>query len=263
MSDSTSPRPLTDDATNLPACSEVPEQGAMGLMSWLTGSVPEWDASGLTDKLHSQQFSEVMDALDGHIDTTRDPRAVNWCVQFGYKRGHVCVLYKLTRNMLAWNRGRVPSIDDLGFALRCALILLLRVAQDVKSCLDDMAKADLEFVYKAFRDKLWRWISGWKQDALPAVGEVAREVERWAAAMKVLPLPVWATSFRTSSYKRGFTWTNPAAYDTSAFQKCKTISDTRNSVTRSFMTFLKTQSSWADAFRADIVDVTESGPSSE
>ena len=196
------------------------------------------------------QWDEAM-----YLDTLRDPRAMDWCLDYGYERGNACVLYKVVRNTLKYrSQGRVPTMADVAFAMTCAVLLLLRTAQDVVCAHHDMAKAGLPFVYTAIRDKMWMWVQQWPVDVLPAVDTVVNDVEEWAAAVPAaeLPLPVWVTAFSTSTFGNTFTWGQPSTHDIHAFQRCAGVPTTRSSVTPVFVAFMRHAGTWQRVFTTSL-----------
>ncbi len=236
-----------------------------GMLGMLFGSsssgtpatAPAWNVASITEQLNSQQYQEVMTQLKVALDDYRDNRTVNWCVDQGYRKGHVCVLYLLTRNFLKFTSGRVATTNEQGFALLCAVLLLLRVAQDVHSCEIDMAKHGLEFVFKALRDKLGSWVYAQNPWSMPTVQKVVDELDKWVLGVQDgLPLPVWATAFGVSTFGWTFTWGNPVEADTAAFQRCQGIRATRTSVAHAFVQHMRTLTTWDAVFKADLADLT-------
>jgi len=199
----------------------------------------------LAESLESQAFDRVVQTLERSLDTDRDPRAVNWSLEFGYRRGHVPVLFPLTRNFLRYSRGRVPTMEDLCFGVRCAMLLLLRVAQDVACCRLDIAKADRAGVFPAFQAHVRHWVLRWK--VLPPTVDVLADLEKWLEATRdtPLPLPTWATSFATGLLG-GMNWLPPVAHDVASLERCANITATRDAVTVVFLAALRSTPSWAE-----------------
>ena len=198
----------------------------------------------------------VVAIVERMLDKERDPRVVNWCVEWGYRKGHVPVLYHLARNLLRFSNGRVPSLEDLEFGIRCALLLLVRTAQDVISCRMDLAKADLDFIYEAMKDMVRHWVMRWNPDRYVTVARIRDDLDAWfkTVPIETLPLPSWATSFQCSwSYiplvsKCTMYWVNPVAHDVKAFQRSTTVPATRSSVVREFLNVLAKHESWSAFF---------------
>jgi hypothetical protein len=215
-----------------------------------------------TELLLDAQFPRVLKIVDDGIEVHRDTRVVDWCILWGYTHGHVPVLYKLARNKLKFQCGSVPSFRDMSFGLSCALVLLLRVAQDVRACKVDLAKADRDFVYFAFRDKLWSWLEGRPLVSLPTVQEVLPEFSAWVQsdAPTRLPLPTWATAF-SITHMTTFSFGVPTDTDTAAFRRSQTVEETRDDVLRSFCAFIQTQPSWQAIFKASLHTLTTHGSS--
>lgn len=224
-----------------------------------SSSIPEFNTDWLAEKLGAHQYTELCTQLDTSIDVHRDPRAINWVFLHGHKRGHVFALYKFLRNLMKHRVGRVPSMEDVKCAARCSLLLLLRVAQDVRVCRDDMAKAGLEFVYTSIRDKLRVWmLASASQSPAVTVAHAASELDGWlkATPTKALPLPAWATAFGTSMFGATFTWGNPSATDLAAFTRCSNVSMTRDAVAVRFLTFVQSCSGWPAVFDASLADLS-------
>jgi hypothetical protein len=90
-------------------------------------------------------------------------------MRIGVEGGCVPVLYKLVRNSLKFHGvGRVPSSAEKSDAFFFATLLLARVAQDVAVAQYDLGKDGLEYVYPAFRDKIWQWLKHWVDDVAGA-----------------------------------------------------------------------------------------------
>jgi len=209
-----------------------------------------WDGTTLATSLHEENYQAVMDVLDDAINVKRDPRAINWSIEYGYRRGHVPVLWHLSRNFLRFSNGRVPSCEDLAFGVRCAVLMLLRVAQDVVSCKVDLAKADRDFVYTALATEVSKWVLRWDNNTLPTRMDIAAELARWIVAVDVLPLPTWATSFASGFLK--WKWTQPTATDTASFRRCAKLAETRLVVADKFIALLRDSPSWAAFLRVDV-----------
>lgn len=214
-------------------------------------SVPPDTFAKVTQQLQDSDFEDVAATLTMYIDVRRDPLAINWCTKYGFRHGHVLPLYMLVRNVLKWSKGSVPSTRELELSLQNALILLIRVAQDVTSCRRDLAKRDLEFIYSAFRDKLHLWMASWGHITLPPVSQIMDKVDKWFAHTP-LPLPTWATCFQ-KSWPIGdtFYWNTPTKDDISAFSRCQTVDKTRASVYTAFKTRIESFDKWNDVFSID------------
>lgn len=221
-----------------------------------------WDEAALAAQLAAHQYGEVMATVTTFMETRRDPRAVDWAIRTGYKEHCVPVLYKLVRNFLKWqDRGRVQSIQDMNFGLRAAVVLLIRVAQDVESCRMDLAKHDLGSIYTAFRSKIWSWLKVYEPALLPSRVKVLHDVEVWSRGATQLPSPVWATAFTVSRVSFAtFTWGTPTAVDISAFERSMTVQATRMAVCESFIAFAKRQTCWSALFTAELSDIVATVP---
>ena len=205
-----------------------------------------WDPSAPADALVAEDYERVAAVLQAFY-AAREPRVVNWSIDLGYRRGHVPVLYFLTYNLLRYSKGRVPTVEDLKFGVRCAALLLLRVAQDVMCCKLALAKADREGVYPAFVVDVRRWLTGrWSAEVLPTPAAVAEELDQWLAANTdvELPLPTWATCFQAGFL--GFYWNKPSLHDITSFKRCTNIAATRASVAVHVLSALRTSATWAD-----------------
>ena len=187
--------------------------------------------------LAEHAYEDVVTAIGEAVDTYRVPRCVNWCIQLGYRQGHVPVLYALTRNTLRYSHGRVPSCEDLAFGVKCAMLLLLRTAQDVVCCRKDLAKADRDFIYTYILSYVKHWVNRWEVESLPEHGALVAEVEAWAGSVTELPLPAWATCFTSKLW--GVSWGRPEAHDVASFQRSTTLTATRMEVAVQFLTALR------------------------
>ena len=196
-----------------------------------------WNDSAATVLLGEHAYEELVAAVGEAMDTHRVPRCVNWCIQLGYRQGHVPILYALTRNTLRYSRGRVPSCEDLAFGVKCAVLLLLRTAQDVVCCRKDLAKADRDFIYTHVLAYVKHWVGRWEAESLPEHGTLVAEVEAWAGSTVDLPLPAWATCF--SSKLWGVSWGKPETHDVASFQRSTTLTATRMEVAVQFLTALR------------------------
>jgi hypothetical protein len=211
----------------------------------------DWSGTSATAALEAQDFEGVAAAVCSAIDTKRDPRSVNWCIEFGYRRGHVPVLFYLTKNALRYGKGRVPSCEDVAFGVKCALLLLLRTAQDVISCRVDLAKSDRDFIYEAMVSYVRQWVLRWHPSTLPGTRDLEIKLRKWLSrpefSFQELPLPTWATCFNSRVF--GLSWGKPEPHDTASFKRSETIVSTRDMVTQIFLTTLH-ESATLDEFLA-------------
>jgi hypothetical protein len=225
--------------------------------------------AALTSLLHDYEFAAVAKLLVEELDTTRSSQAVDWCTEFGVGAGHVLPLYYSVRNVLKWrDSGQVPTTEALFASVTSAVVLLVRVAQDVAACHRDLAKSGREFVYMAVRAKLWRWARQWRPTVLPRVADVVAAVETWFQAYNAtsssstsststptptptptLPLPVWAVAFGVSwPSQTTFTWGTPSVADRDAFLRNTTIASTRAHVLHNALGALRTMQTWEAVF---------------
>jgi len=212
-----------------------------------------WNASLAMNALESHEFEDVVAHVCTAIDSHRDPRAVNWSVEYGYRRGHVPILFFLAKNMLRYGRGRVPSCEDLSFGLKCAVLLLLRTAQDVASSKLDMAKADRNFVYTTILTHVRYWVLRWNKLCLPSIADIADGVSSWVQAERTeLPLPVWVTCFSTSRYFGTVSWSRPEVHDVASFKRSETVKSTRTNVADKFLSALRASTHFEAFFNYDI-----------
>jgi hypothetical protein len=226
-----------------------------------------FDGDALACALARQEYSKTMGRLTVALDTERNPNAVNWCLTHGYRRGHACVLYMLARNLLKFVDGRVPAKEDIAFGMKTATLLLMRVAQDVRCCRDDMAKSGLEYVYTVIRNKIAVWVGSQNASCLPTMTKIASEVETWCKTIagSSMPQPTWVTAFSTSLIGATFTWGDPASHDVVSFQRCRSVTDTRTAVATAFVAFLRSvetkatpSEAWAALLSADLEQVSTS-----
>jgi hypothetical protein len=206
--------------------------------------------------LAAHRLPAVVAALDSALDAGRDPAAVDWCLDAGLRGGHVAPLYKAARNALKWaTTGRVPTGAEVAFGLYLALVLLLRVAQDVQACVSDLGRTDRACVYDAFRAKVAAWVGSWPVWALPPdVRPVADRVAAWAAARAGCdvpwPSPAWVAAFKTPTLVgTTFTFAAPSASDVAAFARCQTLPDTRAEVTDRLRAVLEAAADWPSVLR--------------
>lgn len=214
----------------------------------------DWSGTAATAALEDQDFEAVDVAVCAAIDTKRDPRCVNWCIEYGYRRGHAPVLFYLTKNALRYGKGRVPSCEDVAFGVKCAFLLLLRTAQDVTSCRVDLAKSDRDFIYEAIVSYVKQWVLRWHPSTLPGTQEVEVELRKWLTrpefSFQGLPLPTWATCF--SSRVFGLSWGKPEAHDTASFKRSETVVATREIVTGIFLNTLHESATLEEFLLRDI-----------
>lgn len=208
-----------------------------------------WCSSTMEAKVTEEEYSYVAVALTDAIDVRRDPRAINWCTEFGYRRGHVPVLWHVARNLLRFSNGRVPSCDDLAFGVRCGMLLLLRTAQDVMCCRVDLARSDLDHVYVIIWSYVQHWVVRWNGDVLPAPAAVADDLAAWSATVTDLPLPSWATAFE-KGILGGLYWNKPRAVESASFRRCSNLADTRAGVTAKLIEVLRCTENWKTVFEA-------------
>jgi hypothetical protein len=185
----------------------------------------------------THKLDVVVATLTRAIDYERNPAAVDWCLHMGVKMGAVPMLYKSARNAMKWTKwGRVPTTDEMTHGLMLCLLLLVRVAQDVQTCVSDLGRMDRAFVFRAFHDKVRTWLEPWGQDtlsrAMPAAGHLLQE---WLTERNLsgepLPNPAWATAFSVPMLLgTTFTFGCPAPEDVAAFERCRTLWVTRQEV---------------------------------
>ena len=211
-------------------------------------AVPEpstaWNPALPAEALEIEEYERVAAILQANY-AAREPRVVNWSIDLGYRKGHVVVLYYLSHNLLRYSKGRVPTVEDLNFGVRCTALLMLRVAQDVMCCKLDLAKADREQVYPAFAQDAKKWLTArWPADVLATPAAIADELDHWLASNTdmELPLPTWATCFQLGFL--GFYWQKPSAHDVTSFKRCTNIAATRASVAVHVLKLLRTTPTW-------------------
>ena len=184
--------------------------------------------------------------LDTAIDVIRDPKAMDVCRMAALDQGHVVALYKLVRNGLKWSKtGMVPCTDALAATFVHAMVLLLRVAQDVQACVTDLGRPDRAWVYHAFLKKVQAWVAAWPPSALPPLLTVAREVQAWTGSLSSWPNPAWAASFQCPTLIGvTFMFTRPKQEDVAAFERCRTLTATREEVAARLHDALCTAPGW-------------------
>lgn len=225
---------------------------AMAAAATTASCAPQDVCTRLSALLEERAFQEIATVLVTELDDVRNPHVVNWCAAHGHGAGHALPLYYATRNVLKWrSSGCVPTTHELFHALTCAVVLLVRVGQDVAACRLDLAKSGREFVFLAVRAKLWSWVSAWRTGALPPVPDVVAAVDAWfgAHAAPTLPLPVWANAFNVSwPTASTFYWGTPTPTDVTAFQRSCTVADTRAVVLAKALAALRGARTWEAVF---------------
>ena len=202
--------------------------------------------------LIDNDFGSLVQAVTKELNENRDPRAMNWCVEFGFRRGHVPVLFLLAHNQLRYGKGRVPTVEDVEFGFLVACILLLRVAQDVQSCKVDMASLNCPETYTHILSFVTHWTLRWSFEVLPLTTAIADRLETWYQERRLtLPLPVWATCFSKWLYYQ-INWSKADPAHVSAYKRCATVVDTRDGVAAVFLARLRASPSWQDFFKTDI-----------
>ena len=179
----------------------------------------------------------------------REPRVVKWSIEQGYCKGHVVVLYYLAHNLLRYSKGRVHTVEDLNFGVRCTALLMLRAAQDVMCCKLGEVKADREQVYAAFAEDAKKWLTArWPVDVLATPAAVGDELDKWLAANADmdLPLPTWASCLEVGFLE--IYWKKPSAHDVTFFKRCTNIAAIRASVAVHVVKLLRTTPSWEAFF---------------
>ena len=210
-----------------------------------------WSDAGVVEQLDAENFDVVVNSIATAITYGRDPRIVNWCTEYGYRRGHVPVLFNLTWNALRFSKGSVPNMESLTFGIKCAVILLLRTAQDVVSCKLDLAKSNVDYIYADILQSVRHWVLRWNEDVLPSTEQMHAEIAAWLASRAdPLPLPVWATCYYSNMFSR--VWGQPKEHDTVAFRRSETVNATRTAVADKFMSELQRAADLNTFFKIDL-----------
>jgi len=210
-----------------------------------------WSATAAVEQLEAENFDVAVNSVVTAISYERDPRAINWCTEYGYRRGHVPILFNLTWNALRFSKGSVPNMESLTFGIRCAVILLLRTAQDVVSCKLDLAKSGVDYIYTDILRSVRHWVLRWNEDVLPSTAQMHEEISVWLESRaEPLPLPVWATCYYSNMFSR--TWGQPKEHDTVAFRRSETVNATRTAVADKFMSELQRAADLVTFFKIDI-----------
>ena len=209
---------------------------------------PAWDPCMIAEALENEEYERVAAILQANY-AAREPRVVDWFIEQGYRKGHVVVLYYLAQNLLRYSKDRVPTVEDLNFGVRCTVLLMLRVAQDVMCCKLDVVKAGREEVYAAFAQDAKIWLTArWPADVLATPAAIGDELDKWLAANADmdLPLPTWATCLEVGFVD--FYWKKPTAHDVTSFKRCTNIAATRASVAVHVLKMLRTTPTWEAFF---------------
>lgn len=210
-----------------------------------------WNQAWLDERLAAEDYAKVVEYIVRSLDVDRDPRAVDWIFIQGCKKSHPFALYYVARNLLKPTTGRVPALTDLHFGFKAAVLLLMRVYQDVKACKTNMGRPHVDVVYTAIRDKVKTWVLQHNgKHTTPTVANVMREIETWLGVeRREYPLPTWCTSFSSPLvFGNTFNWGTPAEYDIAAFKLCTGIPVTRIAASRLFLEALGEAKSWEDVF---------------
>ncbi len=194
--------------------------------------------------------------LDTAIDVGRDPKGMDVCLVAALDQGHVVALYKLTRNGLKWFKwGAVPCSTELTSAFVHALVLLLRVAQDVQACVTDLGRPDRAWVYHSFLNKVGAWVAAWPPASAPPIHEVADKVRAWTTGLVTWPNPAWAASFQAPIVGVTFKFVRPRPEDVAAFDRCRTLDATRADVASRLHEALLSSSNWDIVFTSALSSV--------
>ena len=212
----------------------------------------DWDTGPLDKLLKQEDYAALSAKLIQLYDSAREPRVVNWCVHYGFRGGHVCPLFQLTRNMLRFAHGRVPSLEDLEFATMCGTVLLVRVAQDVLCGKLILARLDIDWVFTAVAKDVERWLVRWGPDIVPAPSAMAAAIRKWWSpeVAATLPQPAWVTAAWTSAFYGAVLWDHPSNEVALAFRMCNTVTKARGIATRRFVAVLDLAPSWPAVFEA-------------
>lgn len=183
-----------------------------------------WSAEAAAELLANHQYQLVVDAVDRALDDPahRLPTVVGWCLEWGFRQGHVPPLYKLVRNFLHFGVGMVPTTDMTAFGIKCALLLLLRAAQDAAVCVLDLARPEARVAFDAVAAKTRGWALPWfrKEGCAPTVEDAAAALQPWAGAGAPCPLPAWPTCFETGYLLSSrFGWGTPRQPDLAALTR--------------------------------------------
>jgi hypothetical protein len=195
--------------------------------------------------------------LDSALDVHRDPRAMDVCKVAALEQGHVVALYKLVRNGLKWSStGAVPCTRTLMQAVVHAMLLLLRVGQDVQACVTDLGRPERAWVFQAFVRKVGSWLAAWPPAALPTLHAVAAQVHDWNSEVTQWPNPAWAASFHSPLLMgTTFTFGRPRHEDVAAFDRCQTLQATRADVCSRLCEALEASANWEVALGAALAGV--------
>lgn len=202
----------------------------------------------LTTALTHQDFPVVMSTLDEMLEVHRNPFAVNWCFQHGYRHGHVPVLERLVWNQLRFGVGRVPSVEDLKFAVNCAVLLLLRCAQDIVASRRHVAKRDRETLFVCLLSHVKYWTLRWDATVLPSPAAIADFLAQWLGSGVVLPLPTWCVAANVhhrllvldSKPATYITWGKPDDLDDTAFRVSRdVVNATRAQIATHFLSIIR------------------------
>jgi hypothetical protein len=200
--------------------------------------VPWAGAAEVAGDLAAHRLPLASAALDTALDSHRNPRALDWCQSTALQQGHVLLLYKSCRNGLKWcGQGKLSTTDDLAFGLFFGLALIIRVAQDVQTCITDLGRPHRSWVFSAFCDKVSTWVAQWPADMLPPLQPIVRRVFKWVTRGSVgehhsaWPAPAWATSFTLPAVMgTTFVFAEPSSNDIAALGRCLTLGATRADV---------------------------------
>jgi hypothetical protein len=214
----------------------------------------------LTD-LAAHRVDVAATTLTLAIDSARDPKALDVCQMAALHHGHVVALYKLARNGLKWSStGAVPSTGALAAGVVHAMILLLRVAQDVQACVTDVGRTERAWVFPVFLAKVKKWILDWPPAALPALEDVAARVQEWTDTMAAWPNPAWAAAFQVYWMSNTFLFVRPSSEDVATFERNRTLDMTRHDVAQRLQEALLTAATWETALGTTLSTLVRSTP---
>jgi hypothetical protein len=178
--------------------SELPADTMIGMPeAW-----PEWNVGAMDSALNLiQDYRNIVPLLRRHIDELRDHQAVTWAMQKA-EEGHVPVAMHVIRNLLKVQAGPVPSVVQVEYAFRVALLTLVRTIQDITVLKRSLGHVVHDDVYTWIRDKVGGWLGAVPRRTVPNLKAVAQQIrqEPWASVLsdKLQTAPYWVESVRQS-----------------------------------------------------------------
>lgn len=221
MQDDAGASPVTGAAKSRPVSSGAPPLP----LAWQTYSGSQAaDGLPLETLLAGHRYDAAFQAGYTALHWARDAAGAEWCMASGTLLGNVVPLYLHAWNGLRHGVGAVPTPGQLVGAVEAAILLLLRVCQDVcavEGVMGDPGKG--RTVYDAIHAQVTTWVVRWHPH-LPTGPSLAASLRTWMATAGApaaattatpasrLPNPAWVKGAGPnvpSSWRLGVVTTAP------------------------------------------------------